>query len=89
MRYIQRFRLLRSVLIVMLLAFALMPLLSIPVSAEHGGGSGAQSAGGGGGGGGRTKPFRREGDEGHEDHTRNSGSGASSAATASTSGKPI
>jgi len=37
----------------MLLAFALMPLLSIPVSAGHGGGGGGeQSAGGGGGGGG-------------------------------------
>ena len=40
----------------MLLAFGLMPLLSIPASAGHGGGGGGgggeQSAGGGGGGGG-------------------------------------
>jgi hypothetical protein len=36
----------------MLLAFGLVPLLSIPVPAEHGGGGAEQSAGGGGGGGG-------------------------------------
>jgi hypothetical protein len=70
MRYIPRFRLLRSALIVMVLAFGLVPLLSIPVSAEHGGGGGGggreQSAGGGGGGapthsGGKTtKPTKSE-----------------------------
>jgi len=60
MRYIPRFRLLRSALIVMVLAFGLVPLLSIPASAGHGGGGGGggseQSAGSGGGGGGGGAP---------------------------------
>lgn len=54
MRYIASFRLFRSALIILLLAFGLTPLLSIPVSAGHGGGGGRagseQSAGGGGSG---------------------------------------